>query len=201
MPIPSLRRTLLLLLRFISEVSFSSLLRRSIPLGTSVRENHCKSERASLHRLQKDVQLRYNARACTCSRPATRTTTYLPEGAAHRDSFSSQAARGSFHQRTASSLSSVDRATHYLLPACNSRRSCSKQSRAGGRKCPPTTTTHHPQTAGETPCMHENGSPAPRPLGTGSSDLETSALHRSTRYASSLASRTLPLVLETQVKS
>src|ERR1700686_539850 len=106
---------------------------------------------------------------------------HLPEGIAHLDSFSSQAACGSSHQRTASSLSSVDQTAHFFLATPNPRRPWQKQVRACGRKRPLTTTTHYPQTAGETAGMHENGSGIPRLFGTGGSDLERSALHRSTR--------------------
>jgi hypothetical protein len=65
----------------------------------------------------------------------------LPEGAAHLDSFSSQAACGSSRQRTASSLSSVDHTAHFFLATPNPRRAWQKQVRAGGRKHPLATTT------------------------------------------------------------
>src|SRR6266480_8112120 len=90
--------------------------------------------------------------------------THLPEGAAHGDSFSSQAARGSSCKGTASSLSSVDQTAHFLIAARNSRRPHQKQTRAHRRKCPLTTTTYHPQTAGETATMYEDGSSPPRVL-------------------------------------
>ena len=125
---------------------------------------------------------------------------HLPEGVAHLDSFSSQAACGSSRQRTASSLSSVDQTAHFFLATPNPRRPWQKQVRACGRKRAITTTTHYPQTAGETAGMHENGSGVPRLFGTGGSDLERSALHRSTRDATALASRALPPLLEAQVK-
>ena len=48
--------------------------------------------------------------------------------------------------------------------------------------------------------MHENGSDAPRPIGKGGSDMETSALHHSTRHTAALASGALPPGLEAQVK-
>src|SRR5437763_17204888 len=133
------------------------------------------------------------------ARPATRTAMHLPEGAAHNDS-SSQAVHGSSGQRTASSISSVDQTVHFLLAAANPGRPWPKQVRARGRKCPLTTATHRPQTPGETACMHEYGSPDPRPFGAASSDMETSPLHRSTRDTAALASGALPLGLETEVK-
>src|SRR5215469_7636906 len=106
---------------------------------------------------------------------------HLPEGAIHLDSFSSQAACGCSRQRTASPLSSVDQTAHFFLATPNPRRPWQKQVRACDRKRPLTTTTHHPQKAGETAGMHENGSGAPRLFGTGGPDMETSALHRSAR--------------------
>jgi hypothetical protein len=75
----------------------------------------------------------------------------------------------------------------------------SKAERVRG-KCALTTTTDHPQAAGETACMHEDGSVAPRPFGKGGSGMETSAHHRSTRHTAAVASWALPPVLEAQVK-
>src|SRR5437764_13878147 len=106
---------------------------------------------------------------------------HLPEGVAHLDSFSSQAACGSSRQRTASSLSSVDQTAHFFLATPNSRRPWQKQVRACGRKRPLTTTTHHPQTAGETAGMHEIGSDASRLFSKDGSDLEAGALSCPTR--------------------
>src|SRR5947209_4334432 len=48
--------------------------------------------------------------------------------------------------------------------------------------------------------MHENGSSAPRPVGTARSDMETSAVHRSARYPAPMASGALPHGLETHVQ-
>jgi len=67
-------------------------------------------------------------------------------------------------------------------------------------KSPLATTTHHPQAPGETARMHEDGSSAPRLLGKSDSDLETNALHCSTRDAAALAWGTLTPVLEAQIK-
>jgi hypothetical protein len=66
------------------------------------------------------------------------------------DLFLSQAARRYGCERTAYSLCSLDHTTHFLLAPWNTRKSCQKQSGAHGGKCAPTTTTHHPQAAGET---------------------------------------------------
>jgi len=104
------------------------------------------------------------------------------KGAAHCDSFSSQAACWYVCERTPYALCSLDHTTHFLLAPWDTRRSCQKQIGAHGRKCTLTTTTHHAQAAGETACMHEEGPGAPRPIGKGGSDMETSALPRSTRY-------------------
>ncbi len=86
--------------------------------------------------IAKDVKLSYNVRARTDARPATRTPTHLLEGVAHGDSYSSQAARGSCCHGTASSLSTVQQAAHFLLAARNPRRPRPKQTRAYRRKCP-----------------------------------------------------------------
>ena len=98
------------------------------------------------------------------------------------DSFLSQAARRYVCERIPYELCSLDHTTHFLLAPWNTRRSCQKQSGAHGGKCTLTTTTRYPQAAGATASMHKNGSCAPRPIGKGGSDMETSALPRSTRY-------------------
>jgi hypothetical protein len=56
------------------------------------------------------------------------------------------------------------------------------------RKCALTTTTYHPQAAGETASMHQYGSHASRARSSGCSDLEANALDRSTRHPPTLAS-------------
>ena len=99
------------------------------------------------------------------------------------DSFLSQAARRYVCERTPYSLCSLDYTTHFLLAPWNTHRSCQKQSGAHSGKCAPTTTPHHAQAAGETACMHEDGSHPPRAFSKGCSGLETSALPRSTRNA------------------
>ena len=83
------------------------------------------------------------------------------------DLFLSQAARRYIYERTPYSLCSLDQTAHFLIAAWNTRRSWQKQIGAHGGKCALTTTTHHPQAAGETASMHEDGSNAPRALGTG----------------------------------
>jgi hypothetical protein len=95
------------------------------------------------------------------------------------DSFLSQVARRYVCERTPYSLCSLDHTTHFLLAAWNTRRSCQKQSGAHSGKCAPTTTTHHAQAAGETACMHEDGSHSPRALSKSGSGLEAHALPRS----------------------
>lgn len=75
----------------------------------------------------------------------------------------------------------MDHTAHYFLAAPNPGRSWQKQVRAGGRKRPLATTTHHSQAPGKTASMHEDGSSAPRLLGKSGSDMETSALHRPAR--------------------
>ncbi len=90
------------------------------------------------------------------------------------DSFLSQAARRYVCERTAYSLCALDHTTHFLLALWNTRRSCQKQIGAHSRKCPPTTTTHHPQAAGETASMHEDGSNPSRTLGKGCSGRSSS---------------------------
>jgi hypothetical protein len=127
--------------------------------------------------IAKDVKLSYNVRARTDARPATRTTTHLLEGVAHADSYSSQAARGSCCHGTASSLSTVQQAAHFLLAARNPRRPRPKQTRAHRRKCPSTTPTHHPAATGETACLYQDGPDAPGPAGKNGSELETSPHH------------------------
>ena len=86
------------------------------------------------------------------------------------------------------------------LPLANPRRPWQKQVRAHGGKRPLTTTTHHPQTAGETASMHENRSCPSRPAGQDGSNLAAGPVDCSTRYPAALASRALPPVLEAQVK-
>jgi hypothetical protein len=97
-------------------------------------------------------------------------------------------------------VSSADHTAHCFLAAPNPGRSWQKQVRAGGRKRPLATTTHHSQAPGKTASMHEDGASAPRLLGKSGSNMETSALHRPARNPTALASGALPPVLETQVK-
>jgi hypothetical protein len=116
------------------------------------------------------------------------------------NSFLSQEALRYVCECTPYLLCSLDHTTHFRLAPWDTRRSCQKQSGAHGGKCPLTTTTHHPQATGETACMHEDGSVAPRPFGKGGSGMETSAYHRATRHTAAVASWALPPVLEAQVK-
>jgi hypothetical protein len=104
------------------------------------------------------------------------------------DSFLSQAARWYICERILYSLCSLDQTPHFFFAAWNTRRSHQKQSGAHGRKCALTTTTDHPQAAGETASMHENGSGAPRPIGKNGSSMEANALDRSTRHTAAVAS-------------
>jgi len=97
------------------------------------------------------------------------------------DSFLSQAARWYVCELPPYALCQLDRTTHFLPAPWHTRRFWQKQIRAHGRKCALTTTTHHPQAAGETASLHEEGSPSPRALSTGCSGLEANALDRSTR--------------------
>ena len=127
----------------------------------------------------------YNRKILSCAH----TTAYeIYPSSRRRSSFCepcsilSQAADSSLLGRTPHLLCSLDETAHPLIAAGNHGRSWEKQVRTHGRKCALTPTAHHAQAAGETPSMHENGSGAPRPIGKGGSDMETSALHRSTRY-------------------
>ena len=104
------------------------------------------------------------------------------------DSFLSQAARWDVCERTAYSLCALDKTTHFLLAPWITRRSYQKQSGAHGGKCLTTTTTHHPQAAGEMPSMHEDGSHPPRALSKGCSGLKANALPRSTRNPAAVTS-------------
>jgi hypothetical protein len=115
-------------------------------------------------------------------------------------SFSSQAARGSINEGTPCSECSFDHTIHFLIAAWNTGRSCQEQIRTHGGKCPFTTTTHHPQAAGETANMYKEGSNAPCAFSKGCSSLEANDSHYSARNAAALASRALPSVLEAQVK-
>jgi hypothetical protein len=63
----------------------------------------------------------------------------------------------------------------------------SKAERVCG-ECALTTTTDHPQAAGETVSMHQDGSHPPRAFSKGCSGLEANALSRSTRNPAALAS-------------
>src|SRR5260370_25840222 len=104
------------------------------------------------------------------------------------DSFLSQAARWDVCERTVYSLCSLDQTTHFLLAPWNTRRSYQKQGGAHGGKCPPATTTRHPQAAGETASMHQDGSHPSRALSKGGSAMEANALPRSTRNPAAVAS-------------
>jgi hypothetical protein len=77
------------------------------------------------------------------------------------DSFLFQAARWYVFERIPYSFCSLDHTTYFLLAPWNTCRSCQKQSEAHGGKCALTTATDHPQAAGETPNMHEDGSHPP----------------------------------------
>jgi hypothetical protein len=129
-----------------------------------------------------------------------RRIAYVASTAIHLDSFSSQAARGSSRQKTASSRSSVDRTALFLLAAANPNRPWQKQARAHGRKRPLASATHHPQTASETARLHENRSSTPRPDGQVGSYLAADPCDRSTRHPAQVASRALSLRLEAQIK-
>jgi hypothetical protein len=83
------------------------------------------------------------------------------------DSFLSQAARWYICERILYSLCSLDQTPHFFFAAWNTRRSHQKQTRAHGRKCALTTTTYHPQAAGETASMHQYGSHASRARSSG----------------------------------
>ncbi len=97
-------------------------------------------------------------RAWKAATSAIRTATHLPEGAAHFDSFTSQAAYGDFCEGTLCPLCSLDQTAHFLLAACNIGRSWPKQVGAHSGKCPLTTATHRAQASGETTSMHESRS-------------------------------------------
>src|SRR5215472_14684478 len=96
-------------------------------------------------------------------------------------------------------LDSLDQTTGDLLAAGHPHRPWQKQVRADRGKRSLTTPTHRSQAASETASMHENRSPPSHPTDQAGSDLETSALHRSARYPTALASGALSLVLEAQV--
>jgi hypothetical protein len=91
------------------------------------------------------------------------------------DSFLSQAACWYVCERPSYSLCSLDKTTHFFLDLWNTGRACQKQTRAHGRKCALTTTTDHPQAAGETASMHQYGSHASRARSSGRSGLEANA--------------------------
>jgi hypothetical protein len=131
---------------------------------------------------------------------ATRKSTRLSEGAAHFDSFSSQAARGYSCTGTACSLCSLNQTTHYLIAAWNHRRPWQNQVGACGGKRALTTATHHPQTSGETTSMYESRSCPSRVLGQDGSGIEASPVPCPARHPAALASRSISFVLETQVK-
>ncbi len=94
------------------------------------------------------------------------------------DSFLSQTAHWYVRERAPYSLCSPDQTTRLLLAAWDTRRSHQKQIGAHGGKCPLTTTSPHPQAAGETANMHEDRSNPSCALGKGCSSLEASALYR-----------------------
>jgi Domain of unknown function (DUF4158) len=86
-------------------------------LGTSVQEKSPEKRKSMPSLVAKRRAAQVQCEGRTDARPATRTTTHLLEGAAHGDSSSSQAARGSSRHRTASSLSSVDHTARFLIAA------------------------------------------------------------------------------------
>src|SRR5258708_34400169 len=68
----------------------------------------------------------------------------------------------------------MDHTTDFFFAAWNTHRSHQKQTRAHGGKCALTSTTNHPQAAGETASMHEDGSNPSRTLGKGCSGRSSS---------------------------
>ena len=114
-------------------------------------------------------------RMWTGARIAVRKSTHLPEGAAHYDSFSSQAAREYSFEHTLFSRCALDHTSHALIAAWNTRRSCQKQIGTCGGKRALTTATHHPQASRETTSMHEEGSHPTRALSKSGSGMEANA--------------------------
>jgi hypothetical protein len=80
------------------------------------------------------------------------------KGTFEPDSFLPQVASWYVCERTLYSLGSLDQTSHFFFVAWNTRRPHQKQTRAHGGKGPLTTTTHHPQAAGETASMHKDRS-------------------------------------------
>jgi hypothetical protein len=156
------------------------------PFGKS----RCKKDRVCLQWLQMDVQRGYNLKSeHVLTRQHENQRLFLKEKRIFEsDLFLSQAARRYGCERTPYSLCPLNKTTHFLLAPWNTRRSCQKQSGADSRKCAPTTTTHHPQAAGETASIHQDGSNSPCALSKGGSGMEASALPRSTRNPVALAS-------------
>src|SRR6266699_3024399 len=86
---------------------------------------------------------------------AVRKSTHLPRGEVYVDSFSPQAARGSFCEGTACSLCSLDHTAHFLIAVWNTGRSCQKQAGTWSGKRALTRASHYPQAANETTSMLE----------------------------------------------
>ena len=82
----------------------------------------------------------------------------------------------------------MDQTTRDLPADGNPHRSRQKQVRAHHRKCALAPATDHPQAAGETASMHEDGSSAPCLLGKSGSDMEASTLDGPARSRPLLAS-------------
>ncbi len=91
----------------------------------------------------------------------------------------------------------MDQTTRDLPADGNPHRSRQKQVRAHQRKCALAPATDHPQAAGETAGMHENRSPAPRPVGQAGSRLAASPHHSfNPTHKPKVAPETMALIRE-----
>ena len=120
---------------------------------------------------------------------ATRTSTHLPEGAAHCDSFSSQAAHWYVCERNLRT-----RFVHWTKPLTSSLPlgTLADLARSKSELIAENALLRQQlimlKRQVKRPACTKSGSVPPRALSKGGSGLETSALHRSTRHPAAVAS-------------
>jgi hypothetical protein len=112
----------------------------------------------------------------------------------------SQTTHSSVLSRTPRWHCSLDETALHLSSAWNDCRPCQREVRTACRKCVVTRASHHSASAGQAINLQEDRSVPLVASGDDALDLEAGALHGAAADLASVASRTLPLVLEAQVK-